>query len=108
MSLSSHAPVQEPLTEKSGRPTRSWTLFFERVMQVQLLELDTTLAPKTVDLQTVTGRNVLIKDAGGLAGTNNITVTGTVDGVVNPVINTNYGSLWIYWNGSKWLTLVQS
>jgi hypothetical protein len=54
---------------------------------------------RTVTLPTavsITGREYIIKDEAGTAGTNNITVatTGgqTIDGAANKVINTNYGA----------------
>jgi hypothetical protein len=48
------------------------------------------------------GQFVWIKDVAGNAGTFNITIIGTVDGVVNPVIGSNYGGLTMKWNGSGW------
>ncbi len=43
----------------------------------------------------------------GGAATNNITVTpqtGTIDGAANVVINTNYGSVRTYSDGTNWFT----
>jgi hypothetical protein len=48
------------------------------------------------------GQRVTIKDQGGAAGTTPITTTGTVDGVANPSISTNYGGLRVYTNGTSW------
>lgn len=47
-----------------------------------------------------------IKDEGGNAGTNNITVDGndseTIDGETTKVINTNYACISVYCDGSNW------
>jgi hypothetical protein len=48
------------------------------------------------------GQFLIIKDITGNAATYNITVTGTVDGVTNPVIGANYGGVGLFWTGSKW------
>jgi hypothetical protein len=56
----------------------------------------------------VTGRTYRIKDISGAANTNNITITpasGTIDGAANYVINTNYGSIDMVYNGSEWSVL---
>ena len=56
--------------------------------------------------QTVAGRTIIIKDAGGLAGTNNITVdtegAETIDGGATAVISSNYSSINLYSDGSNW------
>lgn len=56
--------------------------------------------------QTVNGRTIIIKDAGGNAATNNITVdtegAETIDGAATAVINGNYDSISIYSDGSNW------
>ena len=66
----------------------------------------------TIDLktaQTTNGRVIVIKDAGGLAATNNITITTEgsqlIDGAATKVINTNYGSVTLYCNGSNWYSI---
>jgi len=47
----------------------------------------------------------VLKDETGTAGTNNITIVGTVNGTANPVaINTAYGAYRFYSNGSAWFT----
>jgi len=52
------------------------------------------------------GRVITIKDAGGNAGTNNITIdtegAETIDGAATATINVNYDSLNIYSDGSNW------
>lgn len=67
---------------------------------------------RTVTLKDATtldsGQTYVIKDEAGTAGTNNITIatTGgqTIDGAATKVINTNYGSMKLYSNGSNWYT----
>lgn len=66
-----------------------------------------TSAARTINLiaSPVTGQSYRIKDATGTAGTFNITVTpnaGTIDGVATYIINTNYGSVDVVYNGSQW------
>ncbi|MFF3324952.1 collagen-like protein [Streptomyces sp. NPDC002889] len=59
-------------------------------------------------VSTATGQEFLIKDeSGSCDGTKTITVTpasGTIDGAANKVINTAYGSLRVYSNGTNWFT----
>lgn len=52
-----------------------------------------------------TGREIIIKDGKGDAGTNNITITpaaGNIDGGATTVIATNYRSLTLIYNGAEW------
>lgn len=49
-----------------------------------------------------TGQMFIFKDEAGTAGTNNITFVGTIDGATNKAINSNYGVLRIYWNGTNY------
>ncbi len=57
---------------------------------------------------SITGREYIIKDESGNAGTNNITVattsSQTIDGASTRAISTAYGVLRIYSNGSNWFT----
>jgi hypothetical protein len=57
---------------------------------------------------TLPGQNLVVKDeSGACSGTNTITVTpasGTIDGAANKVINTAYGVLRVYSNGTNWFT----
>jgi hypothetical protein len=63
---------------------------------VYVIEVDTSSNPQTVVLSgNVTGYTI-IKDISGNASANNITLTGTVDATVNPVINTDYGIYHVY------------
>ncbi|MFJ7297558.1 hypothetical protein [Streptomyces collinus] len=68
-------------------------------------------AARVVTLPSVSnasGQEFLIKDeSGSCDGTRTITVTpasGTIDGAANKVINTAYGSLRAYSNGTNWFT----
>ncbi len=85
------------------------------VLADYILAVDDTTAARTVTLPTAstTGANAnlgkiyLIKDQSGLAGTNNITIvpaTGTIDGAVSILINSNYGEVQVYSDGSNWFT----
>lgn len=53
-----------------------------------------------------TNRLLIIKDESGTAGTNNITIDGngaeTIDGAGTYTINTNYGSVTLYSDGTVW------
>lgn len=49
-----------------------------------------------------------VKDSGGDAGTNSITVDGdgnSIDGAATSVIGTDYGALKVKWNGDEWSVL---
>ena len=54
------------------------------------------------------GRVVIVKDEGGKAGTNNITITTeggeTIDGGASVTISSNYGVVRLYSDGSNWFT----
>lgn len=56
--------------------------------------------------QVIDGRVIVIKDAGGNAATNNITIdtegAETIDGANTQVISTNYGSITIISDGTTW------
>ena len=59
--------------------------------------------------QCIAGRVICIKDAGGGAGTKNITIdtegSEKIDGADTKTINTNYDKVWLYSDGSNWFTL---
>jgi hypothetical protein len=59
--------------------------------------------------QTVSGRVIIIKDASGNAGTNNITIDTeggqTIDGAATKVLNGNYESVMLYCDGSNWFII---
>jgi hypothetical protein len=67
-----------------------------------------TAAPRTITMPAVggiiTGQIWVIKDESGGAATNNITVSGNgvnIDSAATYVINTNYGSVQIMYNGTQ-------
>ena len=68
---------------------------------VQFVNVDTSGAASSFELAdylTPPNKPVVFKDITGNAAANNITLNGTVDGVVNPVINTNFGVMRVYKN----------
>ncbi len=74
------------------------------------LFLNTTSAIFNLSLlaSPVTGATYRIKDYTGNAATNNIVISPigkTINGSASVVINTNYGSLDVIYNGSEWSTL---
>lgn len=71
-----------------------------------------TGAVTSIDLktaQTIKGRLIVVKDAGGNAAANNITITTegaqTIDGAATYVINANYGKVTLYCDGSNWFVI---
>ena len=58
---------------------------------ISLVNVFTSGSPQTVSLDATVGGMTVYKDIEGNAAVNNITLVGNVEGVVNPVINTNYG-----------------
>lgn len=74
-----------------------------------ILIVTSTAAPRTVTIPNISNSNqiYMIKDGSGGAGTNNITVTtpgGTVliDGATSQVINVNYGSMQVVFDGTNY------
>ncbi len=66
---------------------------------VTIVEIDTSSAPVTLALNEFVSNNtriVVFKDISGNASSNNITLSGTVDSVVDPVISTDYGLMRIF------------
>ena len=59
--------------------------------------------------QTTAGRTIVIKDSGGNATTNNITIdteaSQTIDGAATLVIATNYASVTLCSDGTNWLVI---
>ena len=72
--------------------------------------VDTTIRAVTITLPegaaVSSGKILLIKDEGGNAGTNNITVDtsdgATIDGASSVILNSDYAAINIYYNGSGW------
>jgi hypothetical protein len=59
----------------------------------------------TLNASPSTGQVVTIKDVTGTAAANNITITpaaGNIDGAGTKVINTNYGSVDLWYSGTQW------
>ena len=52
------------------------------------------------------GKILLIKDEGGSAGSNNITVatndSSTIDGSASIILDSDYASISVYYNGTEW------
>lgn len=76
-----------------------------------IINVTSTAAARTIATNTsdqVEGRILIIKDASGAAGTNNITFNPagaiTVDGAATAVISSNYGALRLYCDGTNWFT----
>lgn len=71
-----------------------------------MIPVDTTAA-RTINLpgSPIGGKVVIIKDDSGLALINNITIQGNgqnIDGSASAIINTNYGSMRLIYNGTQW------
>lgn len=65
--------------------------------------VDTTSTPISITLPSgTTGQNIDIIDAGENAGTNIITIIGTIDGVLNATIEADSGSMQISYSGTAW------
>jgi hypothetical protein len=60
------------------------------------IPIDTSTAPVTIDVGDLPNGFNLIKDVTGNASSNNITLTGTIEGVTDPIINVDYGMLHIF------------
>ena len=82
-------PPNEPPDSRAGRA-------FLDALRINFIEVDSTVAGQTVDLAKVQGTTLVIKDVGGNALANPITILGTVDATVNPTIGTDYGVLKIF------------
>lgn len=59
--------------------------------------------------QCTRGREVIVKDSGGNAGTNNITIdtegSEKIDGADTYVINNDYDSITLFSDGSNWFVI---
>jgi hypothetical protein len=91
------------LIEKRTATAISYTVL---VTDVIVAVTDTTAA-RTITMPNsglVSGQRWTIKDESGGAATHAITIAGNganIDGVANQIINTNYGSVDIYYNGTN-------
>ena len=75
----------------------------------RIIGMDSTGGVRSVTLttaETFKGRTFVVKDEGGHAAANNITVdtegAQTIDGAATDVINTNFGSASYYCDGTNW------
>lgn len=76
----------------------------------EVVSIGTFAAPFTVNLPAspTTGDIYTIKDANGGATANNITVSGNgnnIDAAATATISTNYGTLTVVYNGTKWISI---
>jgi hypothetical protein len=65
----------------------------DALFKTEVVEIDSSSGPVSVTISDYVGQKQLVvfKDATGTASGNNITLVGTVDGAVDPVISTDYG-----------------
>jgi hypothetical protein len=74
-----------------------------------LIEADSTAGPITINLPNMSTYQVItVKDVGGVASANNITVVpwiGTIDGDVSSVLYVNYQSINFYFDGSNYYSV---
>jgi hypothetical protein len=75
--------------------------------QDAIIKVDTSSARTITPMASpATGQRHIIKDSVGSAAANNITVTPSgknIDGAASSVININFGSITIVYDGSQWL-----
>jgi hypothetical protein len=72
------------------------------------VSLAAAIATFTLPAAPTNGRQIIIKDAGGTFGTYNLTVNGNgknIDGAGTFVMNNNYSSITLYYNGTQWLII---
>lgn len=94
--------IQVPITTPGAYPYTTLTSDFVILVDSSAARTITPLGSPT------TGQMYRIKDNIGSAATNNITITPSgknIDGAASIVINTNYGSLDIVYNGTQWNAL---
>lgn len=103
--------TQIPLVQSNDaiRITTPGAYPYTTVPQDQLILVDTSLARTITPLASpTTGQKHIIKDNVGSAATNNITITPSgknIDGAASTIINLNYGSVTIVYNGTQWLII---
>lgn len=100
--------VQTPLVMSNNavRVTTPGAYPYTTIPQDNVILVDTSAARTIVPLASpTTGQMHRIKDNAGSAAANNITVTPSgknIDGSASFLINTNYGSIDIVYNGAQW------
>ena len=88
---------------------KSTAVAYNTEQHIQIIGVDTTGGVVTITLSTgmvVAGSVIIVKDEGGNAGTNNITVdtegSETIDGAATDTISSNFGSQGYYNDGANW------
>lgn len=104
-------PTNPAITGSNGRLLLSYTatpISYQVLGTDAIIGVTSTAAARTITMPNAsltTGQQWEIKDESGAAATNNITVSGNgfnIDGAATYVINTNYGSVSIYWSGTNY------
>lgn len=95
-------PVIDPRTRGLSRAYKRFLLD----TRLQIIGIDSTIGAQSVNLATLDGGLIAIKDEGGMAATNPITITGTVETVIDPQITTDYGAVLIYAHNGAWFFLI--
>jgi hypothetical protein len=97
------------LTNDAVKVTTPGAYPYTTIPQDAVILVDTTSARVITPLASpTTGQMHRIKDNTGTAAAHNITVTPSgknIDGAASYVINTNYGSIDICYNGTQWNVL---
>lgn len=86
------------------------TTAYTTTTKEEVVGIDTNSASVTVTLDSTSagdqGHKIIIKDEGGNAGTNGITIdtagTETIDGASSTSITSNFGSITVYSDGTNW------
>jgi len=103
-------PLSPTTTGTDGRLLLSYTataISYQVLGTDAIIGVTSTAAARTITMPIINvqvGQLWTIKDESGAASGFNITVSGNgflIDGAANFVINTNYGSVSIYWSGSN-------
>ncbi len=97
------SPSLNPLTSVRAISTSPYSV----TVADKWLGVNTSVVPVTVNLlaSPAIGQTITIKDVGGVANTNNITVTpaaGNIDGVSSYVINIPRTAITFVYTGSEW------
>ncbi len=71
-------------------------------LRINFVTPDTSTGPQSVNLAQIDAQMIIVKDVAGNATANPITIIGTVDGVVDPTVGTDYGVLKIFSYNGTW------
>ncbi len=104
--ISTTTQVPEVLSNNAVKVTTPGAYPYTTIPQDTLILVDTS-SPRTITplASPTTGQVHRIKDNVGSGNSNNITITPSgknIDGASSFVINTNYGSVDIVYNGTQW------